>query len=196
MNKFKLQSLALLSITAFTQTASAHTGLLPADGLLDGFAHPFLGLDHLLVMLGVGLWAGSQNAQAAGRIVSLFLLYMLGGALLAMNGVHFAYVESAILLSLLAIGGLLIAGKLKLSAAGCAAVIAVSASLHGLAHGGEIPASAGAYGYLAGMLAATGLLHGLGITGARILRYGNATVFARIYGGATAAVGAWLLLAA
>lgn len=196
MNSIKLKTLALITMTAFCQTASAHTGLLPTGGLADGFVHPFLGLDHLLVMLGVGLWAGSQAPHAAGRIVAIFLLYMLGGALLAMHGVQFAYIESTILLSLLAIGGLLAVGQLKLSEASCAALIAVSGALHGMAHGGEIPVAASAYGYLPGMMAATGLLHGLGLSGSLLLRKGNAAVLTRIYGGVTGAIGAWLLFSA
>lgn len=196
MNNIKLLGLAFIGATAFCQTASAHTGLLPAGGLGDGFVHPFLGLDHLLVMLGVGLWAGAQQLRAARHIVAVFLLYMLGGALLALNGIAFAYVESAILASLLAIGGLLLVGKLKLSEAACAMLIAVSATMHGLAHGGEIPATASAYGYLIGMVAATGLLHGIGIGCARLLRRFDADVWARVYGGATCATGVWLLYAA
>jgi urease accessory protein len=173
----------------------AHTGVLPAEGLGDGFMHPFLGLDHTLVMLGVGLWAAKQRLAVAGQIVALFLLAMLAGALLGLRGVQFAYVETAVLLSLLAIGGLLVMGRLQLPAAIAAALVAGSALMHGLAHGSEIPATASAYSYLLGMIAATGLLHLLGLSLGLLLNRDNAGLFPRLYGGATAWVGAWLLFA-
>lgn len=194
MNKMNALLLLLAGLVVFSSPAFAHTGMLPTDGLIDGFLHPLLGVDHSLVMLGVGLWAATQRLAVAGQIVAVFLLYMLVGALLGLQGVQFIYVESAILVSLMAIGGLLVFGKLQLPTATAAALIAISAVLHGLAHGSEIPASASAYRYLLGMLAATGLLHGFGLSLGLLLHRSNAKVLLRLYGGATGLIGAWLLL--
>jgi urease accessory protein len=157
--------------------------------------HPFLGLDHTLVMLGVGLWAATHRLAVAGKIVAVFLLYMLAGALLGLHGVQFVYIETAILLSLLVIGGLLVMGRLQLPAVIAAALVASSALMHGLAHGSEIPATASAYPYLLGMVVATGVLHLLGISLGLLVNRGNARLLLRVYGGATALVGAWLLIA-
>ena len=58
-----LSALALL----FTPTlAFAHPGH-GTSGLLAGLGHPLGGLDHLLAMLAVGLWAAQQQGQATGR---------------------------------------------------------------------------------------------------------------------------------
>jgi len=91
-------------LIAFSQAASAHTGLLPTGGFSHGFQHPFLGLDHFLVMLGLGLWASSRSRLLAQQAIGVFLLFMTAGALLGLAGIGFAYVETAILVSLLFVG--------------------------------------------------------------------------------------------
>ena len=96
--------LLVASLIAFSQAVSAHTGLLPTGGFSHGFQHPFLGLDHFLVMLGLGLWASGQFRQLAKQAIGVFLLFMTAGALLGLNGFGFAYVETAILVSLLLVG--------------------------------------------------------------------------------------------
>ena len=195
MNRMNSVLLIVTGLLGFSGQVFAHTGILSTGGIVDGFIHPFSGLDHTMIMLGVGLWAATQRLAVAGRIVAVFLLYMLAGALLGLQGVQFAYVETAILLSLLVIGGLLVLGRLQLPVATVAALLAISAVMHGLAHGSEIPATASAYSYLLGMVAATGLLHLLGLSLGLLLNRGNARLLLRLYGGATALVGAWLLFA-
>jgi len=96
--------LLVAGLVAFSQAVSAHTGLLPTDGFSHGFQHPFLGLDHFLAMLGLGLWASSQSGRLAKQAIGVFLLFMAAGALLGLAGVGFAYVETAILVSLLSVG--------------------------------------------------------------------------------------------
>lgn len=76
-----------------------------------------------------------------------------------------------------------------------AALVASSAVMHGLAHGSEIPATASAYSYLLGMVAATGVLHWLGLSLGLLIIRGNASLLLRMYGCATGLVGAWLLFA-
>ena len=195
MDKINKLILLVAGLLGFSGQVFAHTGVLPADSIGYGFMHPFLGLDHTLVMLGVGLWAATQRLAVAGQIVALFLLAMLAGALLGLQGVRFVYVETAVLLSLLGIGGLLVMGRMRLPAAVAAALVAGSALMHGLAHGREIPAMSSAYPYLLGMVAATGVLHLLGLSLGLLLNRGNAGLLPRLYGGATALVGTWLLFA-
>ncbi len=96
--------IGVAGLIAFSEAVSAHTGLLPTGGFSHGFQHPFLGLDHFLVMLGLGLWASSQSRRLAGQAIGVFLLFMTAGALLGLNGFGFAYVETAILVSLLLVG--------------------------------------------------------------------------------------------
>ena len=195
MKKINTVLLIVTGLLGFSCQVFAHTGVLPADGIGYGFMHPFLGLDHTLVMLGVGLWAATQRLAVAGQIVAVFLLTMFAGALLGLHGVQFAYVETGILLSLFVISVLLVMGRLQLPAAIAVALVAICAVMHGLAHGSEIPATASAYSYLLGMLAATGLLHLLGLSLGLLINRGNASLLLLWYGGATALIGAWSLFA-
>jgi len=96
--------IGVAGLIAFSQAASAHTGLLPTDGFSQGFQHPFLGLDHFLVMLGLGLWASSHACLLAKQAIGVFLSFMIVGALFGLAGFGFVYVETAILVSLLLVG--------------------------------------------------------------------------------------------
>lgn len=182
-------------LIAFSQAASAHTGLLPTDGFSDGFQHPFLGLDHFLVMLGLGLWASSQRRQLAKQAIALFLSFMPAGALLGLAGFDFAHVETAILVSLLSFGVALGYGTDKVPRGIILISIAVFAAMHGLAHGSEMPAAASAYAYIAGIVSGTAVLHVSGLIAGFSVRYVNAAGLIRVYGTLTGLTGAWLLFA-
>jgi urease accessory protein len=195
MNRINTLCLFVVGCLGFSSTVFAHTGVLPTDGLIDGFLHPFIGIDHTLVMLGVGLLAASQRWVVAKHIIAVFLLAMLIGAVLGLYGVQFAYVESAILLSLVIMGALLLVGRLYVPTTLAGSLIAIIALMHGLAHGTEVPASASAYSYLVGMIAATGTLHGLGLGLGLMLNRAKTSWLLRVYGAVTSMVGAWLLFA-
>jgi urease accessory protein len=196
MNKIKVQCLSVAGLIAFSHAASAHTGLLPTDGFSHGFQHPFLGLDHFLAMLGLSLWASSQSRLLATQAISLFMVFMLAGALFGLTGVNFAYVESAILVSLLSIGIALGFGTARLPKTIILTSIPVFATMHGLTHGTEMPVAASAYAYIAGIVSGTALLHCSGLALGLLARCINATGLLRIYGTMTGMIGAWLLFAA
>src|SRR5436190_20347349 len=44
--------------------ALAHTGIEHAVSFASGFAHPWTGIDHMLAMVAVGLWAGINGGRA------------------------------------------------------------------------------------------------------------------------------------
>lgn len=58
-----LGALALLLTPAI---AFAHPGH-GDNGLIAGISHPIGGIDHLLAMVAVGLWAAQQKARRVGR---------------------------------------------------------------------------------------------------------------------------------
>lgn len=196
--------IGLVGLIAFSNAASAHNGLLPADGFSHGFLHPFLGLDHFLVMLGLGLWASGQNRLLAQQAIGVFLVFMTAGALSGLAGFSFAYVETAIVVSLLLAGMALsfpmapshndrAVGR-NLGTTVILTSIAFFAAMHGLAHGGEMPAAASAYAYIAGILSATAVLHLAGLTLGAIAWRVNAARLIYLYGTVTGLAGAWLLL--
>lgn len=139
--------------------AHAHTGTDAGahHGWLAGLLHPWTGLDHLAVMLAVGLW----SAVGAGRrwLAPLTFTAMLGlGAVAAQQGWQLAAVEPMIVASMVVIG-LLIALSLRLPQPWVAALVGGFAVFHGVAHGQELQGTQA----LAGMLVSTATLHGLGI---------------------------------
>jgi len=92
------------------------------------------------------------------------MLALIISAVLGASGVTMPFLEHAIALSVVLFGAMLILAAKPLPKAFGLGVIAVAASLHGLAHGAETP-EAGFAGYAAGFLLTTGVLHlgGVGI---------------------------------
>ena len=154
---------AIAALILLATPAFAHTGL-HGSGLAAGFAHPFSGLDHLLAMAGIGVWAAQLGGRNLWLVPIAFVGMMLLGALLALIAVPLPQVELGIAGSVLAVG-LLVGFGARLPSAAAAALAALMALSHGHAHGSEIPAMMSAWGYGAGFVLATGLLHvaGLGI---------------------------------
>ena len=74
--------------------ALAHTGIGPVDGFTAGFAHPLGGLDHLMAMLGIGLWAGLLGGRATWALPAAFLGAMALGGALGMAGLGLPIVEA------------------------------------------------------------------------------------------------------
>ena len=52
------------------------------NGLVAGISHPLGGLDHLLAMLAVGLWAAQQKGAARWALPCTFVTTLLLGGLL------------------------------------------------------------------------------------------------------------------
>jgi urease accessory protein len=146
--------------------ASAHPG---HDGGHDltwdfagGFAHPVFGLDHLLAMIAVGIWAAQLGGRARWVVPTAFVGVMTVAAAFGQNGVVPAGMEQMIAASLLAFG-LMIALAKRLPLAAGLALTTFFASFHGFAHGAEIPANSGGFSYGFGFVAATVLLHAAGL---------------------------------
>jgi urease accessory protein len=151
------KTIALL-LLATSSAVFAHPGD-HAGGLAHGFAHPFLGIDHLLAMLIVGIWAARLSGGARWLLPAVFVCFMAVGA--APGGIALPLVEPMILLSVLVFGlATVLAKRLPLWIGG--ALVALFALYHGHAHFTEMPDTSAA-GFLAGMLLATALLH---LTGA------------------------------
>ncbi|MBB1600944.1 MULTISPECIES: HupE/UreJ family protein [unclassified Variovorax] len=190
-------SLAAAALGLLPLLASAHVGVDGAAhhdiGFVQGFVHPFTGLDHLAAMVAVGLW--SALIARTGRDLLWaplgFAGMLLAGALLGLAGVQVPAVEPMIAASLLVIG-LLVATRLRLPGPVAAAVVGVFAVFHGVAHGYELAGDHGAGFAIAGMVLATALLHTAGIAIGWTLRQRGAWL-PRVAGAAVALFGAALL---
>lgn len=171
-------------------TAWAHGGMHAHGGFAAGFAHPFTGLDHLLAMFAVGLWATQQRGWRVWVAPATFVAVMAAGAVAGTTGLAMAGVEPAIALSVLLFGAF-IAVRLVLPAAALVVLSAAFAWFHGFAHGMEMPAGTGT-DFMAGFVLATAALHASGVAVGALLR-GHARVL-RGLGVVTALTGAGLLL--
>jgi len=186
--------LTAASLAASTMPAFAHLDPAEHGSLLAGFTHPLSGLDHILVMIAVGLWAAQIGGRALWVVPAAFVGTMAFGFALAIIGVHLPFVEPAILASVVALG-LLVAMAVRMETAACAAVVGIFALFHGYAHGGELGA-AGALPFSAGFVVATALLHIAGIgLGLGIGRLSSGRIISRMIGGLTAFAGLALIFA-
>jgi urease accessory protein len=148
-------------VLSFLPTVAwAHTGA--GGGFLAGFAHPFMGLDHLLAMVAVGLWAVQLGGAMRWRLPLAFVACMaLGAALPASLG---AALEPGIAASVLLLG-VAVFTAMRPHAGLAMAVVGAAALLHGHAHGIEMPLAASPLTYGLGLILATALLHGAGVLG-------------------------------
>lgn len=138
-----------------------------------GAVHPLTGLDHLAAMLCVGAWSAlslpglpgkglGQGPKLSALLAApvAFAGTLLIGAVLGMAGLTLPGVEPMVAASLLVLG-LMVSTRLQLRPGLAAALVAVFALFHGLAHGQELGGHAIAA--LSGMVLSTAALHGLGM---------------------------------
>lgn len=194
MKTIRILAIAVAAF-ALPGVAQAHIGLHVLGGADAGFAHPFSGLDHLLTMVAVGLWAASLGGKARILVPAAFVVVMAVGAALGAAGVPFPAVESAIAVSVIAVG-VLVAAAVRVPLGAAMTIVAVFALFHGHAHGSEMPAMASPLAYGLGFVAATAILHGIGLMLGAAREHRMVPVLARAAGGVIAATGialAWPL---
>ena len=182
-----LTTLAFLLLA--TAPVAAHP-LMTGAGFAGGFAHPFMGWDHMLAMTAFGLWLTVSKTKPVAAIAT-FLAAMAAGFMLGANGIHVPLVEPGILASVL-VFGLLAATAVKLPAAVTAPVIAAFAVFHGHAHGAEAPLGASLL-YASGFVFAAAAIISTAYMATRLIK--NEVVVRRI-GIAIIAAGAVLGFAA
>lgn len=182
---------------AVSVSVQAHPGHGEVSSFVAGFSHPLLGLDHVLAMLAVGVWAA--QVRSAGRIMwtapMAFVAAMLLGAMLGLAGLTVPLVEQMIAASVL-VFGLLVAARAQKNAA-VMPLIAAFALFHGIAHGAEFSAADAAVAtWVPGFTLATVLLHAIGIAIGRGLGLRGNALKSRLAGVPVALVGAVLVFQA
>jgi len=183
---------ALAASLVFIPTlAMAHPGLPHAHDVVTGFAHPIGGLDHVLAMVAVGLFAAQLGGRALWLVPASFVAVMAVAGLAGTAGVNLPLAEAGIALSVIALGAV-VAFRLTMRVAAAMALVGFFAIFHGYAHGIETPETASGLLYGLGFVAATAMLHALGIgiglgVGRLEASYGRHLV--RIAGSAAAVIG-------
>ena len=154
-------NLAVLTLGTALLMSPAHSAGEPFASFATGFAHPVLGIDHILAMVTVGVWGALAGGRALWVWPAVFVSTMLTGFAAATLGLQLPGVPTAVAASSIVLG-LMVALAVRAPLWLGAALIGLFAFFHGHAHGTEaIAGSLVAYG--AGFALATAALHAVGI---------------------------------
>ena len=182
-----------LFILLLAPHAYAHTGIGPHNGWMHGFMHPLAGLDHMVAMIAVGLWAAQTGGRAVWIVPLSFVTVMVLGGFLGMMTPALTFTEHGIAISLL-VSGVLIVTALRLPLVVSAVLVSLFALGHGYAHGSEMPPNVSAFSYSAGFTLATIWLHLCGIGIALFIKRLGRIYWLRLTGIVVAGYGGNILL--
>ena len=192
MRRWKLVALTLGIFALAPGLASAHTFGAEGAGFTAGFAHPFGGLDHLLAMLAIGVWAAQIGGYARWTVPAASLAMIAAGGALGALDPGPLVMESAIAGSLIVLGSLIAVGQ-RFTARTGALIVGLAAVLHGHAHGVEMPEAANLWAYAGGFILATASLHAIGVAVGSLERVRSVRWAIRGSGVAVALAGLWLI---
>ena len=108
--------------------------------VLDGAVHPLIGVDHLLVMVAIGVVAATAHDRRVALLTPAgFVGGMIAGAIPPLLGFDVPAVEVVVAASVTVLG-LLILTTAQTGGLWLPVVAAVFGAVHGHAHGTELPA--------------------------------------------------------
>jgi len=160
--RFRLAGLIPALLTFIPGAALAHPGHGDVAGFSHGFLHPLSGIDHILAMVAVGLFAWQLGGRALLLVPGTFVALMAAGGAAGMAGWPLPFSELGIALSV-AVLGAIVALSVKTPVTAAMVLVGVFAVFHGYAHGAEMPFGAATIEYASGFLLASALLHVAGI---------------------------------
>jgi urease accessory protein len=184
MNKNRaFRTLTTLTLAALTPMAAlahpGHDGV--GAGFMAGLMHPLSGLDHVLMIVAVSAWTAQLGIAGRVTVAACLGLFVAIGALAPGAALTGRGLEAAMALTVIGAGILLAIGR-RWPVWATAAIAALFALIHGLAHGAEGPATSSSYvpglvvatsglallvSFIAARLQAHGVwLRGLGVAGA------------------------------
>lgn len=153
----------LAGIAALIPTVAwAHVGVGSTSGFIHGLGHPFTGVDHILAMVAVGMFAANLGGRALWAVPLTFVGVMAIGGALGIAGIDVPFVEVGIAVSVIVLGAA-VALRRQWPVVGVMALVGIFAVFHGHAHGSEMPIDASGLEYALGFMLATALLHAVGI---------------------------------
>jgi urease accessory protein len=159
----------LAAMVALPTPAWAHPGHGAGAGLVAGLAHPFTGIDHLVAMALVGVWAAlfAPRTKAALLVPGAFVAAMIAG--FAVSAYAPGVPAETLILASLAVLGIAAGAGLRAPLPLAVAAAGLFGFGHGLAHGFETPQGAFPALFAGGFLLSTAALHGFGMIAARVL---------------------------
>lgn len=133
-----------------------------------GFLHPLTGVDHLVAMLAVGVWSAQIGGKAIYIVPSCFVLMMMLGGVIGLEGWLWVHLEVYIAYSVCLLG-LAIVWNRQQSVWMASCGVALFGFAHGYAHGLEIPQLLSPAIYITGFLITTIGLHVIGAVGGLLI---------------------------
>jgi urease accessory protein len=195
---FRTIILAACVVAVVSPAAWAHPWHAPtqSNALVEGWWHVWMGLDHLLAIVAVGLIAARRGGRALWLVPSVYVACLVAGGAAAFVSIGVPWNEFAIALSVVVLGALL-AIERKYHVGATASILGAFAVLHGNAHAIELPDSAAPALYAVGLAMATAAGHLAGITaGMCAKRRAASTTVWRLAGAAVAGAGLMCLVGA
>jgi urease accessory protein len=167
-------------------------------GLLAGFLHPLLGLEHLLAMLAVGLLSAQIGGRALWTVPAAFVAVMGVSAVAGIVGLPLPYVQYGLTISVFILGIAILLGN-RVPEWAALIVVGIFAFFHGHAHGTQLPEVTDTISlllaYIFGFLVATAGLHVVGaLIGLIVGRLQRGQLLMRIGGLAIALIGVLLII--
>ncbi len=150
----------LIISLSFPLLSIAHDG--HGSSFMSGLTHPILVLHHLLAMLSVGILSAQMGKEALWAVPTVFVGIMLFGGMMGIGSEAIPFIESAIALSVIALG-IIISFKEKLPLMITIAFVGFFGFNHGFAHGVEMPQSAHSTQYSMGYILGSTLIHVIGV---------------------------------
>jgi urease accessory protein len=155
--------------------------------------HPILHLDHLLLILGLGWWAALHTQRAVWIVPALFCCGFGSGVLAGLTLSGHASLETGVALCLLLLG-LALGFSVITPAIVCGLVASGFGLIHGWDQGACSAPDVNPAGFLLACVAATGVLHGIGLASGLAMRHLGWTPLMRAAGYGIALVASALIL--
>jgi urease accessory protein len=152
----------VVALAVLPAAASAHVDAGDTHGFVHGFWHPLSGIDHVLAMAAVGLFAAHLGGRALWLVPLTFVSFMGLAGIAGAAGVMLPFVEIGIGMSVVVLG-LAVAFQLSVPTFAAMALVGFFSFFHGHAHGAEMPESTSGLSYGLGFVCATTLLHAVGV---------------------------------
>lgn len=167
-------------------------------GILAGFLHPLLGIEHLLAMLAIGFLSAQIGGRAIWTVPAAFVVTMALGSVWGILGLPLPLVQYSLTGSVVILGIGILAHRNLPEWIGMA-VAAFFGLFHGFAHGVALPELSSTLGliiaYVAGFLVSTAGLHVIGaLIGMIAIRSDRGKMLVRAFGGVMAVIGVILVL--
>lgn len=190
---------AAVLLVALIEPAWAHHpmgGRVPAsftEGLLSGFGHPVIGLDHLAAVLAIGALAAAHRAGAALAVG--YVVAMIAGVAVHLQGVTLSGAEFLVALSVILLG-VLLARRAIVQSGALLALFALAGLLHGYALGESIVGAEQAplTAYLLGLTLIQAAIALAAMYAARFVAARREPVALRLAGAAIAGIGIAILV--